>query len=132
MIDLKVIENELNELHAKLNQKRNELTKAKESNLKEQYGDDYGCKNCAYSCCIDVGDYHNSCVNGMCILCSGRCVNYIPENELSAYIRKHHYYDNHMVDTLDELFDVSDIMRKPELHQKALEILRVRDKKENK
>ena len=131
MIDLKQIENEINELSKQLNQKKNEYTKAKESNFKEQYGEKFGCSNCAYSCCVDVGDHCTYCTKHNCIYCRKYCDEYTPENELSAYIREHHYYDENTVATLSKLFDVSDIMKHPELHQKALDILVLRDKKED-
>lgn len=129
MIDIKPIENEINELSKQLNQKRDELEKAKESNLKEQYGEDVGCHNCAYSCCIYVGDYHTNCTKHMCIHCHPYCDKYIPDNKLSIYIRDNHEYDYDMLDTLNDLFDVLDIMQRPELHEKALEVLKLRDGK---
>ena len=131
MIDIKPIENEIDKLTKQLQQKRNELKQAKESNLKEQYGNDFGCHNCAYGCCVTLSDYHTDCHKGKCIHCQSYCDAYMPENELSAYIRDKHYYDGDMLDVLNDLFDVFDIMQKPELHEKALEILRLRDVKEN-
>lgn len=131
MIDLKPIEDEVRILETELVKKKNELSKAKDSNLKEQYGENFGCHNCAYGCCVAVYDYHTSCTKGNCIHCRSYCVNYMPENELSAYIRDKHYYDENMLDTLNDLFDVLDIMNKPELHEQALEILRLRDNKED-
>lgn len=110
MIDLKEIENEINELANKLQQKRNELKRAKESNLKEQYGEDFGCHNCAYGCCVYVGDRCTDCTKNKCIHCNHYCDEYMPENELSAYIREYHFYEDNMVDTLNNLFDVFDIM----------------------
>lgn len=131
MTDLKQIENEINELNKQLNKKKNEYDKEKENNLKEQYGDNFGCNNCAYGCCVDVGDGHTFCNQGYCIYCRDYCSEYMPDNKLSTYIRTHHYYSEHMLDTLNDLFDVPDIMYHPELHQKALDILELRDKKEN-
>ena len=131
MIDLKPIETEINNLRKQLQQKQDEYAKAKENNLKEQFGDDFGCDNCAYSCCVYVGDYHTSCTKGSCVLCRDYCDEYAPDNKLSMYIRNHHYYDESLLDTLNELFDVADIMQQPELHQKALNVLVLRDKKEN-
>ena len=130
MIDLKLIENEINELTNKLQKKRNELAAAREANLKEQYGKDFGCDNCAYGCCVEVGDYHNYCTQNMCVFCHPYCDKYMPENELSAYIREHHYYKECTVMILNDLFNVSDIMKHPELYKKALEILKLRDQKE--
>jgi hypothetical protein len=129
MIDLKQIQNEINELQRQLNQKKNEYDEAKEKNLKEQYGANLGCGNCAYSCCVDLGDYHTNCSQGYCIYCNNYCEEYMPDNELSEYIRSHHYYSENMLDTLNDLFGVSDIIHRPELHQKALDILILRDKK---
>ena len=131
MIDLKLIENEINELSKQLQQKKNEYSKAKELNLKEQYGEKFGCGNCVYSCCVDVGDYCTCCTKCRCIYCNKYCDEYMPDNELSEYIREHHYYDENTLDTLNDLFDVSDIMRHPELHKKALETLNIIDSEEN-
>ena len=131
MIDLKQIENEINELNKQLWQKKNEYAKAKESNYKEQYGENFGCHSCAYSCCVDVGDRCTDCAQGKCIYCYKYCDEYIPENELSTYVREHHYYDESTVSTLNDFFDVLDIMKHPELYRKALEVLMLRDKKEN-
>ena len=131
MINLKQIENEISELNKQLNQKKNELAKAKESNLKEQFGEKFGCGNCAYSCCVYVGDHCTDCTKGKCIYCHKYCDEYMPENELSAYIREHHYYEEDLIDTLNSFFEVLDIMKRPELYQKALDILTLRDKEGN-
>lgn len=130
MIDLKQIENEINELKLQLNQKQNELKKATEDNLKEQYGNNFGCSNCAYTCCVDVGDFHTYCAKSHCIYCRNYCDEYAPENELSAYIREHHYYDESTLSTLNDFFGVSDIMQHPQLYQMALKVLALRDKRE--
>ena len=131
MIDIKLIENEINELSKQLSQKRYDLEKAKESNLKEQYGKDFGCHNCAYGCCVDVLDYHTCCTKGKCIHCHSYCGDYMPDNELSKYIRDNHYYDENMLDTLNGFFDEIDIMREPKVRERALEMLKLRDNKEN-
>ena len=131
MIDLNKIQDEIDALNKLLREKQDEYKAAKESNLKEQYGADFGCENCAYSCCVDVGDYCTDCTKHKCIYCNKYCDEYKPENELSKYIRDSHYYDENTLDALNGLFDVIDIMRRPELHQKALEVLRLRDAKEN-
>ena len=61
MIDLKLIEDEVRALETELIKKKDELSRTKEKNLKEQYGKDFGCDNCVYSCCINVDDYHTYC-----------------------------------------------------------------------
>lgn len=131
MIDLKQIENEIAELKTELQIKQEEFVKAQESNLKEQYGEDFGCYNCAYGCCVDVLDYHTCCTKNKCIHCYAYCNEYMPDNKLSVYIRDKHYYDENMLDTLNDLFDVSDIMQESELHENALEVLKMRDQKED-
>ena len=131
MIDLKIIENEITELQNQLWQKKSEYSKAKESNFKEQFGEKFGCDNCAYSCCVDVGDCCTFCTKHRCIYCNKYCDDYMPDNSLSKYIREKHYYEEGTLSSLNNLFDVSDIMQHPELHQTALEILKLKDKKEN-
>ena len=131
MIDLKLIENEINELSKQLRQKKEEYSDAKESNLKEQFGEDFGCVNCAYGCCVDVGDHCTHCTKRKCIYCNEYCDEYMPDNELSLYIREHHYYDENIVSILNNLFNVSDIMKRPKLHQTALAILVLRDKEDD-
>ena len=130
MIDLKEIQAEIEILNKALQQKQSEYEKAKESNLKEQYGADFGCDECAYSCCVDVGDNHTCCTKHRCIYCCKHCYEYMPENELSKYIRNYHYYDECTLDKLNNFMGVDDIMRHPELHQKALELLKLCDAKE--
>lgn len=127
MIDLKKIQDEIDALNKALREKQNEYKAAKESNLKEQYGADFGCENCAYSCCVYVGDHCTYCTKHKCIYCNKYCDEYKPENELSKYIRDNHYYDENTLDALNGLFDVIDIMRRPELYQKAIEILKLCD-----
>ena len=127
MIDLQQIENEINELNKQLQRKKNEYINAKKFNLKEQYGDNFRCDSCAYSCCVFEGDRCTDCINNKCIYCTGYCDAYIPENELSAYIRKHYHYKHDMVDTLNSLFNVSDIMKHSELYQQAINVLTLLD-----
>lgn len=131
MIDLKEIEKDIDLLQTALNKRKEDYKKAKESNLKEQFGDDFGCDNCAYSCCVFVGDHHTNCSKGHCIYCFNYCDEYMPRNELSEYIREQHYYDENILDNLNGIFDVLDIMQRPELHQAALSMLKLRDEVES-
>ena len=130
MIDLKQIENEIHDIKRQLRTKENEYDQAKDSNLKEQFGDNLCCDNCAYSCCVDVGDRHTYCTKNKCIYCNDYCDEYIPENELSAYIREHHYYSENILRYLSGIFGIGDIMKLPEFHKKALDVLEIRNKKE--
>lgn len=130
MIDLQLIETEINELKTHLCKKEHEYEQAKENNLREKFGSKLGCDYCAYSCCVDVGDRCTYCVKRECIYCNDYCYDYMPENKLSEYIREHHYYAEYTVQKLNSFFGVSDIMKHQELHQKALDVLDIRDKKE--
>ncbi len=131
MIDLKPIGEEIAALQKALNKKESEYEKAQEANLQEQYGGQFGCDYCAYSCCVEVGDYHTCCDQQRCIYCNDYCDKYVPENKLSEYIRDKHYYDSRMLGKLSRLLGVNDIILEPELHNKALDVLFLIDKKEN-
>ena len=52
---------------------------------KEQYGNDFKCSKCRYSCIEEVRSWDNLCMQGR--WADGPCENYQPENELSKYIR---------------------------------------------
>lgn len=131
MIDLKEIEKDIDLLQTALNKRKEDYRKAKESNLKEQFGDNFGCGNCAYSCCVCIGDDHIICSKGKCIYCLNYCDEYMPINELSEYIRDKHHYNEYMLNTFNDFFDVLDIMQRPELHQAALSMLKLRDEVES-
>lgn len=120
MIDLKKIQNEIDALNKSLRKKQDEYKAAKENNLKELYRADFGCGNCVYSCCVHVTDFHTFCTKDECVLCNDYCDEYIPENELSKYIRDNHHHNESMLDILNSLFGINDIMRRPKFHQKLL------------
>ena len=130
MINLDEIKKDIDTLQKALDSRKKDYKLAKESNMREQYGDDFSCHNCAYSCCVDVGDHCTYCYQSNCIYCKDYCDDYVPDNEFSKYIRKYHYYEERMLDAINKLFDVDDIIKHPELHDKALHILKVRDKDE--
>ena len=132
MIDLKSIENDIAALEEALHLKRREYQVAKENNLKEQYGKDFGCDNCAFSCCVDVQDRHTYCTKHKCIYCNNYCDEYMPDNELSLYIRENHYYDEYILSRLQSIMDELDLMKHPELHKKAIEILKLIDQEDIK
>ena len=125
MIDIKPLKEEVKRAEALLKQKQNELSKAKTYNLKEAYGKDFKCDKCAYSCSVMTGDYHTYCYKNRCILCVEKCHEYMPENELSKFIRAHYHYKDSIVDTLNDLFDVDDILWSDGFHDKAIKVLKV-------
>lgn len=69
----------------------------------EKVGGMANCDNCAYSCVLDVDD-HNGCMGGSCTCCHDWCYRWIPENEVSAFLRKNYHYDEHKFYQLRDLF----------------------------
>lgn len=129
MIDLKKIQDEIYALNEALREKQDEYEVAKESNLKERYGADFGCWNCAYceGACFRDNFYYCKKLEEA-YLRNYHCNDYVPKNDLSEYIHNNYYF--YLLDTLNDLLGVDDIMRYPELHQKALKILKLRDAKD--
>ena len=130
MADKETLTQEIKDLEKALYQKKQEYENIEINRLKELYGSSFSCDYCAYSCCVYVGDNHTECVQHHCIYCYDNCARYIPENKLSEYIRKYHYYDEDTVENLNALFDVNDILKCEKLHGKALEILKILDRKD--
>lgn len=69
----------------------------------EKVGAVAGCYNCAYSCVLKIGD-HNGCMGGKCTCCNGWCYKWIPENEVSAFLRKNYEYESEVYYRLESLF----------------------------
>ena len=61
------------------------------------------CDNCARSCVLTI-DEHNGCLGGRCTCCNDWCYKWIPENEVSKYLREHHKYDGDLVYKLEDFF----------------------------
>ena len=72
--------------------------KAEENGLKRA-----DCSNCANSCVLMIDD-HNNCLGGKCTCCHSFCYSWMPENKVSAYLRKHHEYDEQVVWKLEKMF----------------------------
>lgn len=62
------------------------------------------CDNCGYSCIINPTDYHNLCMNDQCVCCHDWCYSWIPENNVSKFLRENYHYDNELYDRLKALF----------------------------
>ena len=101
-----------NELHQqKIIPLREELEKLEEEYRKlyrkecaEKIGAERAvCSNCAYSCVLHITD-HNCCMNNRCTCCYDWCYNWMPENEVSAYLRKYHQYNHELYYRLEEVF----------------------------
>lgn len=92
----------------------NKLEAEWQSLFRQEHGNLIGakatCGNCAYSCVESIGD-HNECMGGRCTCCNDWCVHWHPENELSAFLRKHYHYSDHKFWNLQRFFG-SDFIEK--------------------
>ena len=77
------------------------------------------CGNCAFSCVEAIGD-HNECMARSCTCCRDWCVKWKPENEISAFLRKHYPYNSLMYLRLEQLFGHNFIVECTEPHKKEL------------
>ena len=99
----------------------------------EKVGSMAGCKNCALSCVLDIGD-HNCCIGGGCTCCHDWCYSWIPENEVSAFLRKNYHYDEDKYYQLSNLFG-PDFLKKcddPQKVEMIMEMLRLSAKFDGK
>lgn len=84
------------------------------------------CDNCAYSCIIEVGD-HNVCMGGGCTCCKRWCYSWIPENEVSKFLRQTYPHDAAKYWSLEHVFG-ADFLREcgdPKRVKPVLEMLRL-------
>ena len=61
------------------------------------------CDNCARSCVLEI-DEHNGCLGGRCTCCNDWCYKWIPENEVSKYLRENHKYDCGLIYKIEDFF----------------------------
>ena len=61
------------------------------------------CGNCAYSCVLSISD-HNECMGGKCTCCQGWCYRWMPENEVSAFLRANYPFNTEVYQGLESLF----------------------------
>ena len=69
----------------------------------EKIGARASCKNCAYSCVLNIGD-HNFCMGSRCTCCYDWCYTWTPENEVSKFLRANYRYDDYMFYRLEDIF----------------------------
>ena len=69
----------------------------------EKIGARASCRNCAYSCVQNIGD-HNFCMGGKCTCCYDWCYTWIPENEVSKFLRANYHYKDDMFYRLEDIF----------------------------
>ena len=61
------------------------------------------CDNCAYSCVLEISD-HNECMGGKCTCCTGWCYRWMPETDVSAFLRANYPYNIEVYRGLEWLF----------------------------
>lgn len=77
----------------------------------EKIGEKASCDNCAFSCILDINDYHNSCMGGKCTCCNCWCHTWMPENEVSKFLRKNYHHDDNIFYRLQDIFG-NDFLKK--------------------
>lgn len=90
-------------LRKALRQAEEEYEKLYRKECGEKIGAIANCDNCAYSCVLEISD-HNECMGGHCTCCIGWCHNWMPENEVSAFLRKNYPYGYEVYGRLKNLF----------------------------
>lgn len=91
-------------LRMELNRLEKEYKELFRKECGEKIGETASCNNCAFSCVINVADFHNLCMGGKCICCNNWCYTWTPENEVSKFLRKNYHYDESIFYRLEHLF----------------------------
>jgi hypothetical protein len=89
----------------------------------EKIGAEATCENCAFSCTTYLTD-HNGCMGGKCTCCNSWCFKWIPENEVSAFLRKNYPWDSSKYNSLEDIFGC-DFLKKCDTHEKAQPVMEV-------
>lgn len=90
-------------LRKALQQAEEEYKKLYRKECGEKIGGHASCDNCAYSCILEISD-HNECMGGKCTCCHGWCYKWMPENEVSAFLRNNYEYDSEVYYRLASFF----------------------------
>ena len=91
-------------MRAELNKREAEYKVLYRKECGEKIGKEANCDNCAFSCILDIGDYHNYCMDGKCTCCHDWCYSWIPENEISKFFRKNYHYEVSIFNRFQKLF----------------------------
>lgn len=87
----------------------------------EKVGEKASCNNCAFSCVLSISD-HNGCMGGRCTCCNDWCYKWIPENDVSKFLRENYHYDDSVFYGLDDIFG-SDFLEKCATPEKATVVM---------
>lgn len=91
-------------LRKELDKLEKEYKKLYRKECGDKIGEEASCNNCAFSCIESIEDHHNLCMGGKCTCCNDWCYSWIPENEVSKFLRKNYYCDNSMFYRLEDVF----------------------------
>lgn len=109
-MNLEELKNKKTELESQLRILQSNICEYEYNQKKEQYGNDFCCDKCRFDCIEYPGDYHTTCLKYNCVLCNDNCDEYLPENELSQYIRSHNKYSwNSIWNSIAKVLDYDDL-----------------------
>lgn len=91
-------------LRTELKRLEDEYKELKRKECGDMIGEIASCVNCALSCIITDINGHNACMGDGCTCCNNWCYSWIPENEMSKFIRKNYHYDSSMFYRLEDIF----------------------------
>lgn len=91
-------------LRMQLKQLEDEYKELKRKECGDMIGEIASCGNCALSCIITDVNGHNACMGDGCTCCKNWCYSWIPENEMSKFIRQNYHYDSSMFYRLEDIF----------------------------
>lgn len=93
-------------LRLELNRLEDEYRELFRKECGDKIGERASCKNCAYSCVLSISD-HNCCMGGKCTCCNVWCYTWIPENDVSKFLRENYHYDDYLFYRLEDIFGSS-------------------------
>lgn len=118
-MELKKLEDEYRELYRK--------------ECGDKIGEKATCNNCAFSCVLNIID-HNYCMGGKCTCCYDWCYSWMPENEVSKFLRNNYHCDASKFHVLEDIFgdDFLEECNNPEHLAMVMEMLELVAKFEEK
>lgn len=91
-------------LRVELNRLEQEYKELYRKECGERIGEKATCANCAFSCVVADINGHNACMGDKCTCCHNWCYTWIPENEMSKFLRKNYKYDSEIFYRLEDIF----------------------------
>ena len=126
MNNLDDLKRERDEAYKKYQEAQSELDNFEFNQKRKQYGNDFRCSRCRYSCLTEVSGWDNLCMQGR--WADGACKHYEPDNRLSLYIKQYKYPSYETWSNIAELLDgrdVAHLLDNEEMFDKAIAIDKV-------